>query len=179
MKEDLHYTPVNFHREKKGQWVFTEGWVGVITKLKEGEKEKEGEWKKLYSFYKEDVRERASKLYNGFSFFYKAELGRGGLKESSRYDRETRMKYSWGCTSSPLLVIVNRRWEGRGYRSAFHPPMESLVFKRGCKLWTRLEASRNRISDKFLGKLEGTWFGQINHGMKRGWMEIKFRAVAC
>lgn len=130
MKEDLHYTPVNFHREKKGQWVFTEGWVGVITKLKEGEKEKEGEWKKLYSFYKEDVRERASKLYNGFSSFYKAELGRGGLKESSRYDRETRMKYSWGCTSSPLLVIVNRRWEGRGYRSAFHPPWK-VLFSRG------------------------------------------------
>lgn len=65
---------------KKKEWVFTEGWVGVITKLKEGEKEKEGEWKKLYSFYKEDVRERASKLYNGFSSFYKAELGRGGWK---------------------------------------------------------------------------------------------------
>lgn len=149
---------------------------GVITKLKEGEKERRME--KIYSFYKEDVRERASKLYNGFSSFYKARLSWGEVERVL----DTIERHVWnihGAARVHPFGYSESKVERQGISVGVSPPMESLVFERGCKLWTRLVRSdalvRNRISDKFLGKLEGTGL-QINHSMKRGWMEIKFRA---
>lgn len=109
--------------------------MGVITKLKEGEKEKEGEWKKLYSFYKEDVRERASKLYNGFSSFYKAELGRGGGVERvfSIRSRDT-YEIFMGLHEFTPFGYSESKVGGQGISVGVSPPHGKSCFREGMQI---------------------------------------------
>lgn len=67
----------------------------------------------LYAFYKEDVRDirerdirepRNYTTHNDFSSLQRETELEGWRLEEFSIHRETRMKYSWNCTSSPLSL---------------------------------------------------------------------------